>query len=126
MALAAVVRGIAGALDETFPARDLLKLKLDDGSVYACFKAQDDGERATVTIVYSDPDSYPSSSALVMCDGNPAAAEKLEGLSERFQDRAPLTLVLSKVQGVQMAQHGHAPAPVWRQIQMAAVAGVAV
>lgn len=100
MALAAVVRGIAGGLDEIFPTGDLLKLKIDDGSVHACFKAQEaGGERITVTAVYSDPESYPSCGALVMCEGGGGAAEKLEGLSERFQDRAPLTLLLSKVRG---------------------------
>ncbi|KIZ04192.1 hypothetical protein MNEG_3760 [Monoraphidium neglectum] len=97
MALAAAVRAVAADLDEIFPTGDLLKIKLDDGSVYACFRAQDSGERVTATIVYSDPSAYPHSGALVMADGDPAVASKLDGLAERFQDRAPLPLVLSKV-----------------------------
>jgi hypothetical protein len=99
MALAAAVRAVAADLDEIFPTGDLLKIKLDDGSVYACFRAQDSGERVTATIVYSDPSAYPHSGALVMADGDPAVASKLDGLAERFQDRAPLPLVLSKVGG---------------------------
>jgi len=95
MALAGVVRGVAGALGEIFPTGDLLKLTLDDGSVVAGFRSGETGARSTVTVVYSDPGAYPGSSALVMAEGG--AGERLEGLSEKFQDRAPLTSVLAKV-----------------------------
>ncbi|KAI8463576.1 MAG: hypothetical protein J3K34DRAFT_462370 [Monoraphidium minutum] len=97
-ALAEAVRGVAGDLDAIFPTGDLLKLKVDDGSVRACFRAPDaGGERLAATVVYADPGAYPACGALIMVDGGGGARERLEALSERFQDRAPITLVLSKI-----------------------------
>lgn len=97
-ALAAVARGVRAALADIFPTGDVADVRLDgDGSGAVQVRLGPGcAGGAAVTVTYADPDAYPSSAALVLSDDK-AAAARLEGLAERFQDRAPLTVVLCKV-----------------------------
>ena len=73
------------------------RLVLDEGTV--AFNVRlDDGEGLTrIHAVYADPENYPSSSATVWCeDNNDMHNEGITGLSELFQDKAPLNIVLNK------------------------------
>ncbi len=74
------------------------RIVLDEGTVAFNVRVQDGAGMTRILAVYADPESYPSSSATVWCeDNNDTHNEGVTGLSELFQDKAPLDQVLKKV-----------------------------
>lgn len=95
-ALAAVVAGLQAALPGACPTSQL-SLRLDGDATVKVERSDADEGRLVVDVVYMEPGSYPSSSVLVCCDAAPPKlAERLSSISERFQEHAPLSAILSK------------------------------
>jgi hypothetical protein len=88
-------------------------LALEDGTV--AFKLAMPGACIRVSAVFTDPDEYPNSGVCLLCDDNEEAAVTLTDLQERFESRAPLESLLSKVGGARGRGRGRAdPRPARR------------
>lgn len=98
--------GALQALRESFTALGELSpvesISLEDGTnvilkIKPSSAGGDSSQPTRLSIVVSDPDSYPSCGALLWCEDRPDIADALSSLSERFLDRAPLHTVVQKV-----------------------------
>lgn len=95
-ALAAVVAGLQAALPGACPTGEI-SLRLDGDATVKVERSNAHKGRLVVDVVYMEPSSFPSSSVLVCCDAAPPKlAERLSSISERFQEHAPLSAILSK------------------------------
>jgi hypothetical protein len=96
--LAKAVKGLAGVLAEACPSQAAASLSAgsDEGQVVLKLGG------AVLTLVFFEPGDYPRSGVLLQVDegsGRCSAtqADKLGGLSERFQDEAQLSAIISRV-----------------------------
>eukprot|EP00879_Flechtneria_rotunda_P020010 GHRR01021037.1.p1 GENE.GHRR01021037.1~~GHRR01021037.1.p1 ORF type:complete len:401 (+),score=118.20 GHRR01021037.1:516-1718(+) len=99
MSLASVIRSLANAVTDICPTGQILSLKLsDEDACSLLLKDVDDKSTLRISIQYLEPASYPCSGVLVLSeDASSRLADKLSSITERFQDKAPLSLVLHKI-----------------------------
>ena len=90
-----VASGIHERRQEIVPTSQLHRVAFEDGSVSVTL-SDEIGSKIRLSIVYTDADSYPASGALLLCEDSTYEG-KIAALAERFQDKAPLGSILSKV-----------------------------
>lgn len=92
-----MVCALCAALGDISPTGQLAGIRVDgDATVKLIINDADGRQLPTISIMYVEAANYPKCGALVLSDdGN--YAEKLSSISERFQDSAPLSAVLAKV-----------------------------
>jgi hypothetical protein len=95
MSIKQVASCISERRDEIVPTSQLQRIAYEDGSVSVTL-ADENSAKVRLSIVYTDADSYPASGALLLCEDSTYEG-KIAALAERFQERAPLSSVLSKV-----------------------------
>jgi hypothetical protein len=95
MALRQAVSGIHSHASTIVPGGQLQRVTLEDETVGVRL-ATENGSMVDVNIMYMEPSSYPSSGVLVVCSDDKHEA-RVGRLSERFQEKAPLAAVISKV-----------------------------
>lgn len=98
-ALQTIAAKLSVHLQGIAPGGQLHSLRLEDGTV-TLNAADNAGQNCVLNVLYTEPERYPTTGALVLCEGNSKLTDKFSALTERFQDRASLPQVVAQV-GIQ-------------------------
>jgi hypothetical protein len=95
--------GCSGDDGDTAPPRVSLRPGVEEGQVLLTLRPSSADNQVTLQLLFFEPSEYPRSGVLVQVDEGassgcpPGAADKLAGLSERFQDGGQLSAIIAKV-----------------------------
>lgn len=95
-ALKSAVELFKDSLSELSPTSQIQSITID-GDAVTVTMADADGQKLRVNLTYVEPVAYPRTSCLILLeDQDNRYADKISRLSERFQENAALTAVLTK------------------------------